>query len=86
MESEAMLTPREKSHLQEAQRRVEPTTLHDAQEQAQHTTSWAILGPVPLSKWTLYHYAIAAVQQMKEVWWTVDDALCQRPGTWSIKL
>ena len=40
-----MLSSREKSPLPEAQRRFEPTTLHDAGQQAQHTTDWAI--PVP---------------------------------------
>ena len=38
MESEPMLTPREKSTLPEAQRRVEPTTLHHTGQRAQHTT------------------------------------------------
>ena len=36
MESEPMLTPREKSLLPEAQRRVEPSTLHHAEQRAQH--------------------------------------------------
>ena len=40
--SEPMLTPREKSLLAEAQRRVEPATLHHAGQRAQHTTDWAI--------------------------------------------
>ena len=43
--SEPMLSSREKSPLPEAQRRFEPTTLHDAGQRAQHTTDWAI--PVP---------------------------------------
>ena len=38
MESEPMLTPREKSFLPEAQRRVEPGTLHQAGQPAQHTS------------------------------------------------
>ena len=43
MEQEPMLTPREKSLLPEAQRKVELVTLHHAGQQAQHTTNWAIL-------------------------------------------
>ena len=39
MEPETMLTPREKSPLPEAQRRVEPATLHHAGQRAQHTTN-----------------------------------------------
>ena len=38
MESEPMLTPREKSPLPEAQRRIEPMTVHHSGQQAQHTT------------------------------------------------
>ena len=38
MEPEPMLTPREKSSLPEAQRRIEPMTLHHAGRRAQHTT------------------------------------------------
>ena len=38
MESEPMLTPREKSPLPEAQRRVEPATVGHPGLQAQHTT------------------------------------------------
>ena len=38
-----MLTPREKSPLLEAQRRVKPATLYHAGQRAQHTTDWAIL-------------------------------------------
>ena len=38
MESEPMLTPKEKSPLLETQRRVKPVTLHQATQQAQHTT------------------------------------------------
>ena len=38
MESEPMLTPREKFPLQVAQRRAVPTTLHHAGQQAKHTT------------------------------------------------
>ena len=37
-----MLTPREKSLLPEAERRIEPVTLHHAGQQAQHTTDRAI--------------------------------------------
>ena len=37
-EPEPMLTPREKFPLPEAQRRVEPATLHHAEQRAQHTT------------------------------------------------
>ena len=47
MESEPMLTPRKKSPLLEAQRRVKPATLHLAGQRAQHTTNWAI--PIPMS-------------------------------------
>ena len=36
MESEPMLTPREKSTLPEALGRVEPTMLHHAAQRAQH--------------------------------------------------
>ena len=42
MESEPMLTAREKSPLPEAHRRVEPATLHQAGQPTQHTTHWAI--------------------------------------------
>ena len=37
-ESEAMLTPREKSPLPEAQRTIEPVTLHHVGQPAQYTT------------------------------------------------
>ena len=47
MESEPMLIPRETSPLLEAQRRIEPPTLHHAGQQAQHTTNWAIPPPPP---------------------------------------
>ena len=49
MESEAMLGPREKSALPEAQRRVEPVTLHHAGLWAQHATHWAVPAPSTLS-------------------------------------
>ena len=45
MESERMLTPKEKSPLVEAQRRVEPVMLHHTGQQAQQATNWAILAP-----------------------------------------
>ena len=45
MESEHMFTPKEKSPLPEAQRRVEPMTLHYAGQRAQQSTYWAILVP-----------------------------------------
>ena len=45
MKSEPVLTPREKSPLPEAQRRVELVTLHHAGQRAQHTTKWAIQAP-----------------------------------------
>ena len=45
MESEPMLTPREKSPLPEAQRRIEPMMLHRTGQQAQHTTDGAIPAP-----------------------------------------
>ena len=45
MESEPMLTPREKSPLPEAHRRIEPMILHQAGQQAQHTTDCAIPAP-----------------------------------------
>ena len=35
----------EKSPLPEAQRRIEPATLHHTGQQAQHTTNWAIVAP-----------------------------------------
>ena len=38
VESEPKLTPREKSPLPEAQRRIEPTTLYHAGQQSQHAT------------------------------------------------
>ena len=47
-ESEPMLTPREKSPLpgkNSPQRRMEPTTLHQAGQRAQHTTDWAVPAP-----------------------------------------
>ena len=43
MESEPMLTPREKSPLPEAQRKIKRMTLHHSGQQAQGTTDWAIL-------------------------------------------
>ena len=49
MESEPMLTPREKSLLPQAQRRFEPATLHHERQRALlptlHTTDWAIPAP-----------------------------------------
>ena len=42
MDSEPMLTPREKSSLtkqKSPQRKIEPTTLHQAGQRAQHTTN-----------------------------------------------
>ena len=45
MESEPMLTPREKSSLQDAQRRIEPATLHHVGQRAQQTTDRAIPAP-----------------------------------------
>ena len=45
MESEPMLTPRKKSPLPGAQRRVKPVMLHHAGQRAQHTTDWAIRAP-----------------------------------------
>ena len=42
MKSESMLTPREKSPLPVAQMRVEPMTLHDTEQQVQHTMDWTI--------------------------------------------
>ena len=41
--SKTMLTPREKTLLPEAQRRSEPTALHQAGQWAPHTTNWAML-------------------------------------------
>ena len=40
--SEPMLTPRGKSPLWEGQRRIEPVTLHQAGQWAQHATDWGI--------------------------------------------
>ena len=45
MAPEPMLTPREKSPLPEAQRRVEPVILHHTGQRAQHTTDWAFPTP-----------------------------------------
>ena len=45
MESEPILTPREKSPLPEAQKRVEPVMLHHAGQQAKHTANKAIQSP-----------------------------------------
>ena len=45
MESEPTPTPRIKSPLPEAQRRVKPMTLHHAGQQAQHISDWATLAP-----------------------------------------
>ena len=47
MESEPRLTPREKSPLPEKnlKRRIEPTTLHQAGQRAQHTTN-ELFGPL----------------------------------------
>ena len=39
------LSPREKSPLPEAQRRIEPAMLHHTEQQSQRTTDWAILAP-----------------------------------------
>ena len=41
--------------LPEAQRRIEPTMLHYAGQQAQHTTDWAIPAPTCLQYWVLFH-------------------------------
>ena len=38
MESEPMLTPKERSILPEAQTRIKPTMLHPSGQRAQHTT------------------------------------------------
>ena len=40
-----MVTPREKSCLPEAQKRIEPATLHHTGQRAQHSTGWPILAP-----------------------------------------
>ena len=53
MESEPMLTPKEKSPLLEAQGRFEPATLHHTGEPAQRTTDWAILAPMVL-EWLMW--------------------------------
>ena len=55
-----MLTSRENSPLWQAQRRIEPVTLHHAGQWAQNTTDWAILAPAksstyPLLQWLLSH-------------------------------
>ena len=44
-ESEHISTPKGKSPLLEAARRMEPTRLHYAGQPAQHTTDWAIVAP-----------------------------------------
>ena len=49
MESEPMFSPREKSPLPEAQRRIKPRALHHTGQWAQHTTDWAILSSWHLS-------------------------------------
>ena len=46
MKSETMLTPRGKSPLPGAQRRIEPATLQHAGQRARHTIDWAI-PPLP---------------------------------------
>ena len=46
IESEPIFTLREKS----PQRRIEPTTLHQAGQRAQHTTNWASPAPLQASK------------------------------------
>ena len=53
MDPEPMLTPREKSLYRKnsPQRRIEPTTLCQAGQRAQHTTNWTI--PTPSSVMTL---------------------------------
>ena len=51
-----MISPRGKSPLPEAQRRVELTTQHYPGQWAQHTTDWAILAPVSCSFPTLLYY------------------------------
>ena len=45
MESEPVLTPKEKSPLPEVQRRVEPEVLYHAGQRAQHANNWAIAVP-----------------------------------------
>ena len=45
MESEPTLTQREKSPLPEAYGKVEPATLHHAEQRAQLTIDWAIPAP-----------------------------------------
>ena len=40
--SRPVLTPREKSPLSEAQRRIRPTMLHHTGQRAQHTTNWTL--------------------------------------------
>ena len=45
MESEQMLTPREKSPLPEAQRRIEPAALHHSGQRNQHTADWTTSAP-----------------------------------------
>ena len=42
-----MSTPREKSPLLEALRKVEPLMLYHTGQQTQHTTDWAIQAPTP---------------------------------------
>ena len=53
MESKPMLTPREISPLPEAQRRIEPMTLHEAGQQDTTPYHWAILAHVRWSKFLL---------------------------------
>ena len=67
MESEPMLTPREKSPLPEAQRRFQRATLHHAGQRAQHTTDWAIPDPVIAFSTACVMVAEASVSSLMEV-------------------
>ena len=65
VESEPMLSPREKSCLQEAQRRVEPMTLHHAGQWAQHTSNWAIRAPLHYSLKAIFTWALCNIVKKK---------------------
>ena len=57
-----------KSPLPEAQRRIEPTTLHHAGQRDQHTTDWAIPAPEGWTKQERKHLYISVGANMETVW------------------
>ena len=82
MVAEPMLTPREKSPLPEKKspRRIEPTTLHQAGQQAQHTAN-ELFWPIQ------YQYKTGGtdVDQSRQQLDTAPESVCDqsfRVSTW----